>query len=100
MCSTLMETGFRYSADDDLVVDSLNAWISFGFRIIHGYRQQLLAIITRILSELSTICASHSHGHGSCLATARFVASSQLMRLHFVNNMNVAVNSRYQTASI
>lgn len=69
-----------------------------GLRIIHGYRQQLLAIIIHMLLSY-LLFAPHIHGHGSCLATARFVASSQLMRLHFVNNIKVAVSSRYQTAS-
>jgi hypothetical protein len=49
MCLTLMEIEFRYRAGDNLVTDSFERMDFVGFRIIHGYRQHLLAIMIHLL---------------------------------------------------
>lgn len=44
-----METEFRYRGDDELVTESFECIGFIGFRIIHEYRKQPLAIMIHML---------------------------------------------------
>ena len=93
-----METEFRHRADDSVLIDSFECMDFIGALIIHAYRPYLLDIMIYML--LTCVLSSPPMDMGHAWQRPAFVASSQLLRLHFINNINVVASTLYQAVSI